>query len=61
MHAPVQRVLRSMRKEGINVVAIHSHLSEDKPHLLFMHYWGRGKAQDLAQGLKRTLEAQKQK
>lgn len=57
----LQRVLRSMRKEGINVVAIHSHMSEDRPHLLFMHYWGRGKAEDLARGLKRTLEAQKHK
>jgi hypothetical protein len=57
----LQQVLRSMRKEGVNVVAIHSHMSEDRPHLLFLHYWGRGKAQDLAQGLKRTLDAQKQK
>ena len=57
----LQRVLRSMRKEGINVVAIHSHMSGEQPRFLFLHYWGRGKAEDLAQALKRTLAAQKAK
>ena len=55
----LQRVLRSMRKEGINIVAIHSHMSEEQPRYLFLHYWGRGKAEDLAKALKRTLDAQK--
>jgi Domain of Unknown Function (DUF1259) len=55
----LQRVLRAMRGNGINVVAIHSHMSEDKPHLLFLHYWGRGKAEDLARALRKTLDAQK--
>ena len=57
----LQRVLRSMRKEGINVVAIHSHMSGEEPRFLFLHYWGRGKAEDLAQALKRTLAAQQAK
>lgn len=50
-----------MRKEGVNVVAIHSHMSEEQPRILFLHYWGRGKAEDLAQALKRTLAVQKAK
>lgn len=54
----LQRVLRSMRKEDINVVAIHSHMSGEQPRFLFLHYWGRGKAADLAQALKRVLAAQ---
>jgi len=57
----LQRVLKSMRREGINVVAIHSHMSGEQPRFLFLHYWGRGKAEDLAQALKRTLAAQKAK
>jgi Domain of Unknown Function (DUF1259) len=61
LETELQRVLKSMRKEGINIVAIHHHMSEEKPKVLFLHYWGRGKAQDLAQGLKHTLDAQKQK
>lgn len=54
----LQPVLRAMRKEGINVVAIHSHMSSEQPRILFMHYWGRGKAADLAQSLKNVLAAQ---
>ena len=57
----LQRVLKSMRKEGINVVAIHSHMSGEQPRTLFLHYWGRGKAEDLAKALKRTLVAQQAK
>jgi hypothetical protein len=57
----LQRVLKSMRKQGINVVAIHSHMSGEQPRILFLHYWGRGKAEDLAQALKRTLAAQRAK
>lgn len=55
----LQRVLKAMRKEGINVVAIHSHMSAEQPRIVFLHYWGRGKAADLAQSLKRTLAAQR--
>jgi hypothetical protein len=54
----LQPVLRAMRKESINVVAIHSHMSGERPKILFMHYWGRGKAADLAQSLKNVLAVQ---
>ena len=55
----LQSVLRAMRKQGINVVAIHSHMSSEQPRILFMHYWGRGKAADLAQSLHDVLAAQR--
>jgi hypothetical protein len=55
----LQAVLRAMRKEGINVVAIHSHMAGEQPRILFMHYWGRGKAADLAQSLQKVLAAQR--
>jgi len=54
----LQPVLRSMRAEGINIVAIHQHMSHEQPRYLFLHYWGKGKAVDLAQSLKRVLDAQ---
>jgi biotin carboxylase len=54
----LQPVLRAMRKEGINIVAIHQHMSHEQPRYLFLHYWGKGKAADLAQSLKRVLDAQ---
>lgn len=54
----LQTVLRTMRKEGINIVAIHQHMSHETPRIFFLHYWGKGKAADLAQSLKRVLNAQ---
>jgi hypothetical protein len=54
----LQPVLRAMRKEGINIVAIHQHMSHEQPRYLFLHYWGKGTAIDLAQSLKRVLDAQ---
>ena len=54
----LQPVLRAMRREGINIVAIHQHMSHEQPRYLFLHYWGKGKASDLARSLKRVLDAQ---
>lgn len=45
-------VLKSLTGSGINVVAIHSHMTTEKPRMLFLHYWGRGSAADLAKSLK---------
>jgi hypothetical protein len=54
----LQPVLRAMRNEGINIVAIHQHMSHEQPRYLFLHYWGKGKAMDLARSLKRVLDVQ---
>ena len=44
LEAELQPVLRSMRKEGINVVAIHQHMSGEQPRYFFLHYWGKGRS-----------------
>lgn len=54
----LQPVLRAMRKEGINIVAIHQHMTHEQPRYVFLHYWGKGKAASLAQSLRRVLDAQ---
>jgi|SRR5215510_12588650 len=50
--------LRSMRTKGINIVAIHQHMRHEQPRYLFLHHWGKGRGFDLAQTLKRELDAQ---
>ncbi len=55
----LQTVLKAMRKGGINIVAIHHHMSGEKPKFLFLHYWGRGRAEDLARSLRSVMEEQK--
>lgn len=54
----LQTVLKVMRHQGINVVAIHQHMSMEQPRILFLHYWGLGKAEGLAQSLKSVLQTQ---
>ena len=51
----LQPALKSLRTAGINIVAIHSHMTHENPRILFFHYWGRGKAQDLATAIKGAL------
>lgn len=54
----LQPVLKTMRAGGINVVAIHQHMTHEQPRILFLHYWGKGKAEDLAKTVKKALDAQ---
>jgi phosphotransferase system IIB component len=54
----LQTVLKSMRASGINIVAIHQHMTGETPRILFLHYWGKGKAADLTRGVKAALDAQ---
>jgi hypothetical protein len=52
----LQRVLKELRSGGVNVVAIHHHMSGETPRVLFVHYWGRGKAAELAAVVRRALD-----
>jgi hypothetical protein len=56
--AELQAVLKSMRASGINIVAIHQHMTGESPRILFLHYWGKGKAVDLAKAVKTALDTQ---
>ena len=48
----LQPVLRSLLKDKINIVAIHQHMTHEEPRIMFFHYWGRGRAKDLANAVK---------
>jgi hypothetical protein len=54
----LQHVLKSLRGSGINIVAIHSHMTQEEPRILFLHYWGRGVAKDLAYKVKAALSVE---
>src|SRR5206468_7423087 len=51
----LQPVLKSLLKDKINIVAIHQHMTHEEPHIMFFHYWGRGRAKDLANAIKGGL------
>jgi hypothetical protein len=48
----LQPVLKALIKDKINIVAIHSHMTHEEPRIMFFHYWGRGRAKDLANAVK---------
>ncbi len=51
----LQPALKALRAGGINIVAIHSHMTHENPRILFLHYWGRGSAKKLAEVVKGAL------
>ena len=52
----VNPVLRTLRDNGIEVTALHSHMIEDSPHLFFMHFWANDDVTKLAHGLRAALD-----
>ncbi|MGZ3407067.1 MAG: DUF1259 domain-containing protein [Polyangia bacterium] len=55
LEAELQGVLKALRAAGIDVVAIHQHMSGEQPRVLFLHYWGIGATAELARGPKAAL------
>ena len=51
----VTPVLKALRANGLNVVAIHNHMTSGAPTVYFLHYWGTGPAEKLADGFKAAL------
>ncbi len=54
----LQPTLKALRKSGINIVAIHNHMEDENPRIIFLHYWGKGPAAELAKGVRSGLDAQ---
>jgi len=51
----VTPVLKALRANGLDVVAIHHHMTTTQPTIYFLHYWGTGPAEKLAGGFKAAL------
>jgi Domain of Unknown Function (DUF1259) len=49
-------VLKALRGNGLNVVAIHQHMTTTQPTIYFLHYWGTGPAEKLAAGFRAALD-----
>jgi len=52
----VTPVLKVLRQHGLDVVAIHHHMTDTQPTIFFLHYWGTGRADTLAAGFKAALD-----
>jgi hypothetical protein len=52
----VEPVLKTLRGNGIEVTALHSHMIDELPRLFFMHFWANDDAIKLAKGLRVALD-----
>jgi len=55
LESEVTPVLKALRKNGLDVVSIHHHMTNDRPMIIFLHYWGTGPSEKLASGFKAAL------
>jgi hypothetical protein len=55
LSSEITPVLKALRSNGLNVVAIHNHMTSGQPTIYFLHYWGTGPAAQLAGGFKSAL------
>src|SRR5215472_13194290 len=53
----VPGVMSGLLSNGLEVTAVHNHLNEMSPHVMYMHYSGHGEAVQLARGLHQALSA----
>jgi hypothetical protein len=51
----VNPVIRALRKNGIDVTAIHNHMLDDEPRMFFVHFWAHDDLTKLLSGLKAAL------
>jgi hypothetical protein len=56
LDSEVNPVLKALRSSGINVVAIHHHMTGTSPTVFFLHYYGTGPASKLAQGVRAAVD-----
>lgn len=56
LSSEITPVLKALRSNGLNVVAIHNHMTTSQPTIYFLHYWGTGPTEKLATGFKAALD-----
>ena len=56
LEAEVNPVIAALRKNNLEVVALHHHMIGDDPHMIFLHYYGQGPAATLARGFRAALD-----
>jgi hypothetical protein len=58
LESELQGVLKALRSSGIFITAIHHHMVNETPKIVFLHYWGVGTVSDLAKAIKTALDTQ---
>lgn len=53
----VNSVINVLRTHRLEVVAVHNHMLDEEPRMIFLHYYGKGVAEELAKGFRAALDA----
>lgn len=56
VESEVVPVTRKLEEEGFNVTALHNHMLEETPRLLFLHFWKFGDPAELARAARAALD-----
>jgi hypothetical protein len=59
LESEVNPVMEKLRAAGFEITAIHNHLLEEAPHVMYMHYMGHGPEVELASSLQAALAVSK--
>src|SRR5215471_20737705 len=59
LDAEVNPVMEKLRAAGFDITAVHNHLMGETPHVMYMHYIGRGRAAQIAESLHAALAVSK--
>jgi hypothetical protein len=52
----VNPLIRTLRSNGIEVTAVHSHMLDEQPRMIFIHFWANDDAIKLAKGIRAALD-----
>lgn len=56
LEGEVNNVVKALRAHKLEVVALHHHMLGEQPRTVFLHYYGRGPATELAKGFRAALD-----
>lgn len=54
--AEVDAVIQALRAGGVTITAVHTHLLDAEPRMMFLHFWAEGTPETVAKALKSALE-----
>ena len=55
----INPLISKLQAGGFQITALHNHLLEETPHVMYLHYWGRGAEASLATTLRGALQGTK--
>src|SRR5262245_38591662 len=59
LESELNPVMSGLQSGGLQITAVHNHLIEETPSLIYMHYWGEGGEVTLARSVATALKASK--